>query len=481
MATIVGREAEIDELNHIMESDEAKFLVVYGRRRVGKTFLINEYFSNNFRFKVTGLALDRTLPNYNQEQLTNFAKALNAYGYPPCGTPSSWSEAFSMLRTLLESDRISARKRKNGSKRVIFIDELPYLHTSRNDLLSALEHFWNGFANTQSDLVLIVCGSATSWITKRLLRGKGGLYGRVTDTIYIHPFTLAETRRYMQSKELQFDDYSILECYMVMGGIPYYLSFLRKGLSMAQNIDRIFFMRKSPLEGEFSELYENLFTNYKVYMKVVEALSRKRMGMTRAEISEHTGISMGGTLTEILSDLDTCDIIRKYNYPGNKTKNALYQLTDPFTLFWYEMMEGATGREKPYWIHVYKSHRYSTWAGLAFEMTCLLHLPQVERAIGISDVLSDTYAWRSDNAQIDLVIDRSDRIVDLCEIKFWREPFVINESYRRNLENKIASYREETGTSKQVHLVMITTQGVKKNSFSGIVQREVTLKDLFWE
>lgn len=464
---VIGRKSELERIQQLHDSGKSEFVVVYGRRRVGKTFLINQFFSNKFFFKVTGLA-----SKDKASQLVNFGEALKKQGSPLCPYPKSWMEAFDFLRTLVENSGSKDRK-------VVFIDELPFMYTKRSDLVVALEHFWNDWGCTRDDLMLIVCGSSTSWITKRILKNKGGLHNRVTGKIYLRPFCLAECKEYFRHAGISLDDKDIAECYMIMGGIPYYLSLFEKGKSLAQNVDDLFFRRKGKLDGEFDNLYASLFENSEDYLKVIEALSHKNAGLTRKEIISATGFPDGGGLSTILSDLDDCDIIRKYKAFGKKENDSVYQLTDFYTLFYYKFIKKHGTSDKPFWIYQAGTSTHSAWAGIAFERLCLYHNMQIEKALGIQGIMTETSSWRSDNAQIDLVISRADRVIDLCEIKFWEGPFTITKKYRQELDNKINSFRDSLKSRRTLHLVFITTYGLKPNEYSGVVQNALTLECLF--
>ena len=466
---LIGRKKEISELRLVSDSSEPEFVVVYGRRRVGKTYLVNQFFGNDFVFKVTGIA-ER---NAKEKQLANFGDSLRRYGSPLCSNPKNWMEAFASLRVLLETS-------KSKGKKVVFLDELPYMYTRRSDLVSALEHFWNDWGNTQENLLLIVCGSATSWIVKNIVNNKGGLHNRLTRKIYLRPFTLSETKQYLESRGIILEQKDIIETYMIMGGIPYYLRLLEKGKSLAQNVDEMFFTRKGRLDGEFDNLYSALYEESDKYVKVVRAISKLNRGLSRSEITKETGITNGGGLSTILKDLDECDIIRAYTGYGKKKKGVLYQLTDFYTFFYFKFIEKHSPSEKGYWMYQLNTPVHNAWAGYAFEQLCLYHYPQIERALGISGIRTSYSSWHSDDAQIDLVIDRADRIVDVCEMKFWNGLYTITKKYAEELRRKMNDFQEKENLHKAVHLVMVTTYGLKRNEYQNMVQNEVTM-DAFFE
>ena len=471
---LVGRKNEISRLESILDSNEAEFVVVYGRRRVGKTFLVNTFFKDSYTFKLTGLA-----KKSKSEQLSNFVAALNRYGNKKFTKPRTWFEAFESLRSLLENA-------ETVGKKIVFIDELPWIDTTGSNLLSALEHFWNDWASTQNDIVFIVCGSATSWITRKILKNRGGLHNRVTQKIFVRPFTLAECKEYLLSRGIVLENKDIAECYMIMGGIPFYLKQLRRGKSLAQNIDEIFFLDRCSLYGEFEALYASLFDNANNYIKIVESLCTKNKGLTRDEIIKFAGVENNGHLSEMLQNLIDCDFVRRYKGFGNKVKQSIYQLIDPFTLFYYKFIKANEDSGKAFWQFQQGTHQHSVWLGLAFEQLCLNHHHQIERALGISGVMTNCFSWISppdteEKVQIDLIISRADNVTDICEMKFYDGEFSTTKTEYDNLQRRQRVFKKCSRVKDTIHLVLITTYGLKNNSYSSVFQNVVTLDDLFQE
>ena len=469
---IIGRKEEQQILRSAAQSENSEFVAVYGRRRVGKTYLIRETFGYKFTFQHTGLAKGNT-----REQLFSFAISLRDAGYDDCPIPKSWLEAFSLLSTYL--------KNSTDEKKIIFLDELPWMDTPRSNFISAFEHFWNGWASARKDIVLIICGSATSWIINKVINDHGGLHNRVTKQIALQPFTLKECEMFAQSKGLEMSRYQLAECYMVLGGIPYYWSLLEKGLSLSQNIDKIIFAKNGKLSNEFNQLYASLFKSPEQYIDVVTALGKKKAGMTREEIIVATDNYSSGTLSKVLDELEYCGFIRKYNGFDKKSKQAIYQLIDNYTLFYFKFIQQNENNDEHFWSASIDSAMHRAWSGLAFERLCMAHTQQIKVALGIAGVLSNIYSWRkeadetSDGAQIDLLIDRKDQVVNLCEMKYSLSEYVIDVEYEQKLRNKKSVFIGTTNTKKAVHLTMVTTFGIKANAYSGIVQNEVTLDDLF--
>jgi hypothetical protein len=372
---------------------------------------------------------------------------------------------------------------KGTRKTIDFLDELPWLDTRQSEFLGAFEAFWNGWGAHQNDIMLIACGSATTWITNKILSDKGGLFNRAARRLYLMPFTLQETERYLVSRGINWSRYDIVECYMTMGGIPYYLKLLDNELSYLDNIDTVFFKRNGPLWDEFDHLYETLFGNSKAYLKIIEALSTKKSGLSRKEIIKETKLDDNGLLTEMLKNLSDSQFVRAYNTFGYNEKNIVYQLSDYFTLFYLRFMKGKQNPDEHFWTHFLDHPAKSSWAGQTFEQVCKDHINQVKKTIGISALLTDISSWQgsseSGKAQIDLVIDRRDRTTNICEIKFSMGEFVIDKEYEEKLRKKIQVFREATNSRKALQLVMITTFGVRQNAHSGIMQSQVRMDDLF--
>ena len=471
---LIGRKNEQRELLSLLEKEESQFCAVYGRRRVGKTYLIRETFNYHFCFQHTGVA-NGTL----RQQLTSFRNSLTAAGMK-CAIPKTWIEAFELLKQLINN--------APAGKKVLFIDELPWMDTPKGNLIGALENFWNGWATArrEKDIVLIVCGSATSWISKKLLKDKGGLRGRLTNRIKLVPFTLHECELFAKSSNLAFGRKDVLELYMILGGIPYYWSFLRKGLSVAQNVDQLFFTDTAQLRDEFDALYSILFKRPEKHLKVIQCLSDgSKSGMTREDILAACKLTDGGTFSAILEELEECGFIRRFASADTTETNALYQLIDNYTLFYYHCIKKNAFSDEHYWTNTITSISHNTWKGLAFERVCLQHIPQIKIALGISGVQTNACSWfargtaKRRGAQIDLLLQRADGFTDVCEMKHSVATFTIDRDCAKGLQNKLAAYQELSKDNRSLHLVMITTNGVAHNSYYNMIQNEVTMDDLF--
>ncbi|MDR2556686.1 MAG: ATP-binding protein [Bacteroidales bacterium] len=467
---IIGREREKQLLQSFFDSEQPEFVVVYGRRRVGKTFLIKEFFKQRFTFYFTGVAKSN-----KHTQLKNFNDALQSYSKTAYPRVNSWMDAFRQLIHFIENT-------KTKGKKIVFIDELPWLDTHASKFITALELFWNSWASSREDILLIVCGSATSWMTDKLLKNKGGLHNRATQRINLQPFTLRETAAFFYHRKLNMTKQDVLDAYMVFGGIPFYLNMFDKGLSVAQNIDRLCFAKSAPLKDEFYLLYNSLFENSENYIEVVGALSKKNMGVTRDEIIKLTGIQ-GGGLTTVLENLELSGFINIYNSFNKKTKERIYQLSDFFSLFYMKFMKKNKNALPEFWEKFIENATYKAWKGYAFEQVCTYHISNILKALEISGVITYASAWRScgkeEKTQIDLLIDRNDNVINICEMKYANSCFVVDKKLDENLRRKRSIFIHETKTRKAVHLTMVTPFGIKHNEYWNGVQSEVTMDDLF--
>lgn len=455
-----------------MESERSEFVVVYGRRRIGKTFLVRRFFKDNYAFSFVGKhEMGR------EQQLTEFAKELMRYSHSTFVPQlKNWTEAFDALQRLLETYNISGKK-------VVFFDEMPWMDTPKSDFVSALENFWNGWANMRDDIVLVACGSATSWMVDKLLHNQGGLFNRITQKLYLRPFKLSEMEQYLDEKHFGWNRYQIAQCYMILGGIPFYLTLLNPKLSLLSNIDELFFAdAHAMLRTEYNELYSTLFKRPDNYLAVIRMLTERKEGFTRKEISEKTKLG-GAALSKILSDLEQCDFIFSYARYGNAKNNAIYRIKDFYTLFYYKYVNGIDTKDSLRWTHLSSTPQVSSWQGFSFELLCLLHLDEIKKALGIDRILNDASAWRSrqpeQNTQIDLVIERADHNINLCEMKFSSGMYAIDKGYEQKLRERMSIFLAETMTRCSTRITMVTTYGVLQNKHSGIVNDEVLLDDLF--
>lgn len=473
MGNIIGREKEIKRLDRALEEREAQLIIVYGRRRVGKTFLINEYFKGGFSFKFTG--------SFNQstaEQLRNFSLEINRAVKQQLSVPQNWTEAFSMLRNFLESG-------DPDDKQIVFFDEMPWMDRQKSGFLPAFEWFWNSWGSTRENLVFIVCGSATSWMTEKIDHNKGGLFNRQTCRLFLEPFNLYETELYLNARDIYWSRYDVTQCYMIMGGIPYYLKLLDKNASLNENVDALFFRKRSELWDEFDHLYYTLFNNGSQYVKIVEALSKKRTGLTRGEVIKATRLPGNGVLTKMLANLENSGFVRVDDNFSHKKKEKMYQLSDYFTIFYFRFMKDNNGKDEHLWSNMTDNPARLAWIGLAYERVCKDHLSQIKKKLGISGVMTEMSSWQKfgnegeEGAQIDLVINRRDRVINLCEIKFVSGEYEISKEYDLQLKNKVNQFVEATKTKHTIQTTMITTYGVKKNKYSNFVSKEVCMDDLF--
>lgn len=476
MDKLIGRKREIEELQWAMDSHRSEFVILYGRRRIGKTFLIRRFFNDSYTFHFVG-----SHKQPKSVQLKNFREALIRHFWKS-DIPElrNWHDAFLQLELYLSST--------TEERKVLFFDEMPWMDTHGSEFVAELEYFWANYVQNRDDIVFIGCGSATSWMKEKLEDNQGGLHNRITHRIYLRPFYLSECKAYLYEHGFEWDEYQILQCYMLLGGVPYYLSLLRPYLSLPENIDSLVFRRGGDLCDEFNELYNALFNKADRYINIVKLLATKREGFTKGEIEMKLGYS-GGGLTKMLDNLERCDFIVSYAQFGNQRKQALYKLSDLFTLFYLRFVENNHSRDEQYWQHHYTDRGVESWEGFTFEEVCLIHLPHIKFGLGISGMATEASAWRyvpkegdgGKGAQIDLVIKRADKVIHLVEMKFSEKTYTITKDYERRLVERKNIFMEATGISRGVVHTFVTPMGVTNGIHSSLVHSQLTADDLFAE
>lgn len=477
METIIGREEEKKILSDALQSRDAELIAVYGRRRIGKTFLIRNHYDKHIRFELTGVH-EASL----KDQLHNFSLALQTSMAIPVAPadPNNWIDAFSLLSDLLKT------LLKKEQPVVILFDELPWLCTPKSGFLQAFGHWWNTWASRHPLMKVVICGSAASWIIRNIIKDRGGLHNRVTQRIRLLPFTLAETEHFLHHQGVTLDRYQILQLYMAMGGIPQYLKQIKKGESAAQSINRLCFTTSGMLKTEFDDLYQSLFAHAENHEAIVRALSKKAKGMTRTEIIDACGFTTGGWTTELFDELEQSGFVTQYIPFDRTVRDSFYKLSDEYSLFYLKFIEGARATGAGTWLRLSQTHSYASWSGFAFESVCQKHVDVIKDALGIAGVYTEASGWRyvpkkgEKGAQVDLLLDRADHCINLCEMKFSAGEFTIEKKYASELDSKVQVFKDQTKTRKTIFPTMITTYGTKQNIYyTGRIVSEITMADLF--
>lgn len=476
---MIGRSREIDELNYLYNSGKAELVAIYGRRRIGKTYLVDETFKGRITFRHAGLSpVDEDKKGMLKAQLEHFYYSLLLQGMKKSKKPGNWLEAFYMLEKFLEEI-------DDGSRQVVFLDELPWLDTPRSGFMTAFEGFWNTWGCHRNNLMVVVCGSANSWILDNLINNHGGLYNRVTYEIKLAPFTLCECEKFFESKNVKLSRYDIVQSYMILGGVPYYMGYFQSGMSLAQNVDNILFSKQGKLREEYDRLFASIFSNPEVMKKIVGLLFTRNAGFTRSEIAENVGINDGGTLSQSLNALIASDFVVKY-VPFGKGKKEHYKLVDPFCLFYLHFIDKKKKIEEKFWQQNLSTQQIISWRGFAYENVCFNHVAQIKKKLGISGVITTHSAWskRADDVegmQIDLLISRNDNVVNMCEIKYYGDEFTVNKEYYQVMLRRQEILAKELSPRIAIHNTLITTFGLTYNEYSGVFTNVITLDDLFCE
>ncbi len=466
MEVLIGRNSETQELEKRFNSGKPEFVAIYGRRRIGKTYLIKNVFAKRLAFYMTG-----TYDAARKEQLTHFARQYSEYTGGYCTVPNDWGEAFELLKSLIKT-----YKKKRA---VVFLDELPWLDSRKSGFLKELELFWNSWGSDCNNLMLIVCGSSTTWMTSKIIGDRGGLHNRLTKRMYLAPFNIGEVAQYLRSRNIDWSSKQIAECYMVMGGTPYYLSLLDKSKTLNANVDALYFNKHGELRTEYGFLFRSLFNDSTIYSKITEILSKTSDGLTLKEIAEHLETSKGGSLSAVLKNLCDCDFLAEYHAFGKKQRDTIYKLVDFYSLFYLKFVKNGILSN---WTSTPDDPVCKTWFASAFELLCFYHIDYIKRALGISGVATEISSWRYNGAeggaQIDLVIDRRDDVINLCEIKFSRLPYVITSQYAEYLEERKELFCTVTKTRKSLRITMITLNGIKPGKYTDIISDDINLSEI---
>lgn len=481
---IIGRENEQEILKRALASNHAEFIALFGRRRVGKSFLVTQYFSgkNCIFFYITGIK-----NGSYKKQLRQFTNIISDvfYNGAELKLKNNWLDTFEMLTS-------SIKKTPNDKKIVIFMDEFPWMVTRRSGLLEAVDYYWNRFWVHDRRIKLIICGSSASWIINNIINNQGGLHNRITYQINLDVFNLKETKSYLHKSGIKLNDRQITQIYMVTGGVPFYLSKIEKGISAAQVIEKLAFSKNCILLNEFDNLFSSLFYSYNEYIKTIRMIAKHRYGVGQEELLTTLGKSkagMGGL--RILDDLEKAGFIISFKPHFHKKKGIYYKVIDEYISFYLNWIEPIKNTllvrslEQDYWEKQQYLAKWHSWAGYAFEALCYKHLPQIRKALHLnSSSIPNTWRYAprkgEKGAQIDLLFDRSDESITICEIKYSNQPFAIDKQYYNNLLNKIEVFKKITRTTKQIFTALISANGLKPTIYSEhLISDVVTLKDLF--
>lgn len=480
MAKIIGRTKEINELNQLYNSDKAELVAIYGRRRVGKTFLVDEALKGKITFRHAGLSPVDEFGKNNlmTEQLKHFYHSLLLHGMKKSHVPTSWLEAFYMLEMHLQTT-------DSDKRQVIFLDELPWLDTPRSGFLTAFEGFWNTWACHRDNIMVVVCGSANSWIHDKLINNHGGLYGRTTYEVKLSPFSLNECEQFFQSRKIRISRYDIVQSYMMLGGIPYYLGYFDRDKSLPQNIDKLFFQEQPKLRDEYDRLFNSVFSNPDEMKSIVNFLGRRHSGYTRKEILNHLRIDDSGSFSDKLKSLVASDFIVEYVPFGESKRNVHYKLIDPFCIFYQKYVINQHIMDPEFWTRNHTSQSVVSWRGIAFEEVCFRHIRQIKTALGINGVATNQSSWtlegdgNEEGLQLDLLIHRNDNVINMCEMKFFSVEFSVDKTYDRKIAHRMNVLTEKISPKIIIHSTLITTFGLAYNEYSSAFTNVVTLEDLF--
>ncbi len=471
---IISRKEEKKDLEYCERSKKSELICVYGRRRVGKTFLVEQTF-RDFAFRAVGLEKGTT-----KQQLKSFGQRLIEYGDDIKQTPENWFEAFSRLDKILSGESI--RRSLNG-KKIVFLDEFPWFATKKSDFLVAFEDYWNRRGTQDGDLLFIICGSATSWIIKNVIKNTGNMFQRVTKKICVEPFTLAETELFFKDREFDWSREQIAECQMIFGGLPFFFDLMNTSQSLVKNINRLLFDKDALFGDETKKLLDATLSESPIYEKILSKLAFARYGIKKSELQVEIA-APNGTYGRAVQDLVDCGYVIEYKKKYEEYNPLYIQLVDPFLLFHYHYLSKEK-RIDSYEDLIGNIGRYDNWRGTAFEILCLNNTASIKSALGIRGVKTECYPWynstdkKNERVQIDMVIERADKITNLCEIKYTNKPFVIDASYEQELIKKRDIFKEKTGTSQALKVIIISAAGVSGTRYTSYISDIITLDDIF--
>lgn len=469
MSKIVGRLREQVILKEVFENKKSELIAIYGRRRIGKTYLVREFYKQSIVFEVTGL-FGASL----QDQISNFTKEIRKRSRRTLrDLPKNWLEVFSIFEMYLDT-------LPKGKKKVIFIDEFPWMATAKSKFLMAFENFWNTYCTKRNDLIVVICGSAASYMVQKIIKNKGGLHNRISRKIRLLPFNLSETEQFLIKKGLKFTRYDVIQIYMALGGVPQYLEKLSKGLSVSQNIDKLCFSKDGLLNDEFNQLFISLFENSERHIKIIKTLASSNKGLTRNELIVKSKLPSGGDFSLKLEELVESGFVTDYPFYQNKRQLTLYRLSDEYSRFYLKFIAFNKNGGEGTWQKLSTSQSFQSWSGFVFETLCLKHILQIKKALRIDIIYTHETCWFNENAQIDLLIDRADNVMNVCEMKFYNSPFIIDKKYYFNLKNKISELQKASKTRKNIFITMLTTYGIKENQYSNeLIQMSLGMDVLF--
>ncbi len=471
---MIGRKAQHKIIQDTLTANKSAFVAFTGRRRVGKTYLIDQAYGHAICLRFTGIQNANT-----KTQIINVAqKIIEKSGNNVFVMPKNWQEVFIMLRNYLKT--LSKNK-----KQVIFIDELPWVCTPKSGFLQLLAHLWNDYLSKEKHFILVICGSATSWITQKVFNDKGGLHNRVTQIIHLQPFTLAECKLFFESKKINLTNKAITDLYMTMGGNPFYLENVKKGESANKAIERMCFTETGILKNEYQNLYKALFENANNHEAIVQTLALSKNGMSQADLLTISKVTKGGPFNRAITDLLLSGFVVEAQPYGKLKRGLVYRLVDEFSIFYHRFIKPNKKSAATIWQTIAVSQSYKIWKGFAFESLCLKHIPEIKTALGIKNVYTQVSSFsqkkiaHQDGFQIDVVIDRKDDAINLCECKYYEAPFEIDKKYAQTLVVRRAQFRETTKTKKTIFNTLITNQPMKQNAYSlDSIDVQLTIDDL---
>lgn len=491
---MIGRKKELALLNSLCEEEKSKLVVVHGRRRIGKTFLVDYMFQTHRKdclfFKFTGSA-----DQNSSVQKDYFVEAIYEwFKVEPSKPIEKWHEVFIFLKRTIEAE---IKEKNHQGKVIVFIDEVAWIDKhNKAGFLSAFGHFYNTYIEKNNNLIVILCGSNASWIKNKILKDTSGpLYHRVDVEIPLYPFDLQETKEYLiKEKRFDIDDKSVVDIYMILGGVAKYLSYLDSKLSIAQNINKLFFSLHAPLYSEYEALFKSLFYDKSSnHRKIMDLLISKQSGFEMMEIEKLLKEIKSSTLRVNIEELIDTGFIKPIARYAHASRNTKYIACDPLCNFFIKWVQPLSKNDIASLIDYFEtkstSHDYIIWQGFAFEMVMISNIELYLKARGLSSGVKSIGYWDyttqsedESGAQIDILIEYIGNTYDIVECKYYNDEFIIDKAYAKNIQNKKEMFIKYGIKNKKFDLkvVMLTTYGTKINQYYNQVPiaKDVKLGDL---
>ena len=479
----IGREDKLGRFKAAEDEEEAAVIIVYGRRRIGKTELIEQHFRTRNLLKFEGIQPDPKLSHaaVREYEIGLVLSQLAEYAEAPHFARlkfERWKEIFDLLASLIAT----------GSW-TLYFEEVQWLANYHPEFFAELKSVWDNQLRHNKDLIIVLCGSSPSFISGQLIASQA-FYSRTNEEILLRELSLQETRSFLgEHRSL----YEVLLGYLTVGGVPGYLKYLAKESSVLLSLCKHSFLPNAYFLRDAKRVFVSSLRTNSHFEATIHYLSKKKYA-TREEIARNLKIKAGGSLTELLNELEACAFIERYT-PVHLSENSTvvrYCISDNYLQFYYKFIaplrkdiEQGAFQEHP--TAALEKESFQKWLGFAFQRFCRTHHQHIARILGFSGIKYQAGAYfhrdhlkKGQGFQIDLLFIRADHVITVCEVRYSQTRIstkIINE-----LERKISFLREHFQKAKHatIERVLITTEGADDTlTARAYLDRVITLEDLF--